>query len=235
MRDGDINGLSSMTLAEFKGTCWSYYLTLEEDVLNVEPYVSFHPDNYRCFSNEFIKLYQAICSEIDALCKEYCKYITKTPFEKGKCKIDTNCCAKKKEKNEKCRIDINCYAKCILGKHPEIEKQTVDVLRYVNRELTLELTPWKGWSPGTPPEWWKKYNKVKHDRFNSDTTDTNKRNYQHANLENVLNAQAALYVLEEKLFTVLVIDETRRTRPLRVPRGTLSPESSLFRPLWKSR
>lgn len=87
-----------MITTEFKKVYWKYYLILERDVLGVEPYILFHPDNYNCFSNEFIKLFQAICSEIDVIGKEYCEYI---------------------EDAEEYR-DIKDYAKCILKHHPEI-------------------------------------------------------------------------------------------------------------------
>lgn len=72
---------------------WSYYLVLEKDFLDVERYISFDfGDNYlydsdhtvadyansTTFSNEFVKQYQAICSEVDVILKTICKELGNT-------------------------------------------------------------------------------------------------------------------------------------------------------------
>jgi len=52
------------------------------------------------------------------------------------------------------------------------------------------LQPFRNWSNRTTyksPDWWGPYNEVKHDRIN---------NLKKANLKNVVNALAGLYVLE---------------------------------------
>lgn len=58
------------------------------------------------------------------------------------------------------------------------------------------MEPWKNWSDITAPTWWTMYNKVKHHRMENDST-TQRQYYKFANLENVLNALAALYIAEE--------------------------------------
>lgn len=143
-----------VTNVEFRQVYWKYYLILERDVLNVEPYVTFHPDNYYCFSNEFIKLYQAICSEIDVICQKYCKYIKDTTSIMGKYQ------------------DIRDYAEYILTQHPEIVEQKV----YLIEQNDCKLVPWAEWhfdpsdhrNSNNPvnvtPEWWKEYNDLKHRR-----------------------------------------------------------------------
>lgn len=76
-----------MNREEFCKLHWNYYLALEKDFLDTERYVSFDlGDNYlytsqtvtdygnsNTFSNEFIKQYQAICSEVDVVLKSICK------------------------------------------------------------------------------------------------------------------------------------------------------------------
>lgn len=55
---------------------------------------------------------------------------------------------------------------------------------------TIELQPFQNWSPSptyTAPDWWRPYNGVKHERLT---------NFRNANLKNVANALAGLYVLE---------------------------------------
>lgn len=202
-----------MTTTEFKEIYWKHYLILERDVLDVEPYVSFHPDNYNCFSNEFIKIFQSICSEIDVICKKYCEYIKDTTSITGKYR------------------DIRDYPKYILKQHPEIVKQNV----HLSGQSSCKVTPWEAWryepddSKGSnnlgniSPGWWRKYNDIKHSR--SDKDSNGKYNYQYANLYNVLNALAALYILEKIFYADLAKEEA----PVgKTPNIILMPVSKLF-------
>jgi len=50
----------------------------------------------------------------------------------------------------------------------------------------LELTPWINWKGKRNPNWWSDYNKIKHHRHDY---------FKRANLSNVLNAMAGLFVL----------------------------------------
>ncbi len=56
-----------MNKEEFLSKYWRYYLNIENDVINLEKYITFDKRNYRCFSVEFIKIIQVICSEIDVI------------------------------------------------------------------------------------------------------------------------------------------------------------------------
>lgn len=76
-----------MNRNEFCKHHWEYYLVLENDFLITERFVSFDlGENYiydgndhevagnsMTFSNEYIKQYQAICSEVDVILKSICK------------------------------------------------------------------------------------------------------------------------------------------------------------------
>ena len=75
-----------VNIDEFCKYHWEYYLVLEKDFLETERYISFDlGDNYlyddrettnignsMTFSNEYIKQYQTICSEIDVVMKSIC-------------------------------------------------------------------------------------------------------------------------------------------------------------------
>ena len=54
---------------EFLEKYWKYYLLLEKDFMKVSQFVTLSPKNNKTFSIEFIKQYQAICSEIDTFFK----------------------------------------------------------------------------------------------------------------------------------------------------------------------
>ena len=54
---------------QFQRQYSEYYHVLESDFCDTERYLYIDPDNFGSFSSEFIKLIQAICSEIDVTLK----------------------------------------------------------------------------------------------------------------------------------------------------------------------
>ncbi len=171
---------------------WSYYLVLEKDFLDVERYISFDfGDNYlydsdhtvadyansTTFSNEFVKQYQAICSEVDVILKTICKELGNTSAD-----------------------SMPDYTNLVLNQWSNLPNQKV-------RMNAIELQPFKNWSSNPTfksPDWWSPYNRVKHERID---------NFRNANLKNVANALAGLYILE--LYLVKFIGN--RDRDLDVP------------------
>ena len=163
-----------MNRKEFCKHHWEYYLVLEKDFLQSERYISFDlGENYLydnmehsnignslTFSNEYIKQYQAICSEVDVILKSICKELDNPNAN---------------------RMDIG-YTPAIFTKWPSIQTQKV-------RFRDIELQPLSNWTniPYHSPNWWSPYNDVKHERID---------NYKSANLKNVLNALAGLFILE---------------------------------------
>ena len=76
---------------------------------------------------------------------------------------------------------INSYKKIIKKHFPEIINKEVECSRY-----GLTLKPWSNWSNDESPDWWKGNNKVKHMRST---------HFKKANLKNVLNSLAGLFVV----------------------------------------
>ena len=116
--------------------------------------------NSMTFSNEYIKQYQTICSEIDVVMKSICN-------ELGNSSAD----------------NIKGYTPVILSKWSNITQQKVKI-------RDIELQPFMNWKDEPnykSPDWWKPYNKVKHERIDY---------YKMANLKNVLNSLAGLFILE---------------------------------------
>ena len=163
-----------MDREQFCNLHWSYYLVLEKDFLDSERYISFDlGDNYtygsqpvvdvansNVFSYEFIKQYQAICSEVDVILKSICRELGNTNAN-----------------------SMPEYTDEVLGKWNGLSSQKV-------RIKTFELKPFENWkmSPNyNSPDWWTPYNGVKHERIT---------NFRSANLKNVMNALAGLYILE---------------------------------------
>lgn len=77
--------------------------------------------------------------------------------------------------------NIEEYRAVIRSKFPEIESSVVTIPRY-----GLELKPWANWQRNETPDWWRAHNKVKHQRG---------EHFALANLQNVLNAMAGLFLI----------------------------------------
>lgn len=148
---------------------FNYYLELERDFFSTEPYVTIERENFDTYSVQFNRMYQSICSEIDCLLKELCKQL---------------------ECESKAR-NISAYCKVIQKHFKYFNSETIYF--YKSR---IELKPWKNWSDINAPTWWTMYNNVKHHRMENDKA-TKRQYYKFANLGNVLNALAALYIIEE--------------------------------------
>ena len=148
---------------------FDYYLELEKDFFDTESYVAFEEENYKTYSIKYLKLYLSICSEIDCIMKEICRSI---------CTSTT-------------ANTIKQYYPIITNKFINFKEESV----YYKKQK-IELYPWKKWEKDASPNWWKYYNKIKHQRLELDNN-TNNKYYKYANLENVLNALAALYIAEQ--------------------------------------
>ena len=179
-----------MNSIDFLKQCWQYYLMLEADFSALQRYITFEEDNFLTYSLELNKQYLSICSEIDVICKQYCNH------------LDSD-----KEVNK-----IENYAQIILQHNTGIVTSKITL----KENLSLELLPWGDWhlksvdstTSYQSPKWWKLYNKVKHQRL-----DVNPEQfgtalyYKSANLQNVMNAIAGLFVLEMYFYKSLVLQE----------------------------
>ena len=103
--------------------------------------------------------------------------------------------------------NINHYREIITAKYPHFHEMEVVLPLYP----IDPLIPWSAWKGTVNPEWWKSYNDVKHKRH---------LNFRKANLENVLNAVAGLFVM----VTYLYHDSLPELFELQPPRLLSLPE-----------
>lgn len=153
-----------MNKEEFLNKYFTYYESLEDDVIKSFRYVEPTKNNYKSYSIEYARLLQDICSEIEMLLKEIAK-------------VD-------KEKN-----NDNFYALIDKVKMvDDISKRKVTMIKYNN----IELLPFEERLRYNNRyiEWWYDHNKIKHSRIVK---------MNGANLYNVINALAALFILEDLL------------------------------------
>lgn len=184
-----------MDFTVFEKNYWQYYLRLEEEFMATYKYVEFSEMNSKTYSLEYLKLFQTVCSEIDVLGKKMAEELT--PQKETKLS------------------NINKWWYVLQDMiEIKIEETTTPIgtcTVRINDEY--DLSPWKDFrvetymdinkhqryrlerqSNSTTPSWWTAYNKVKHHR--TDYNENNIMNYTKANLGNLSNAYAALYLLE---------------------------------------
>lgn len=160
---------------EFCKQYWQYYLVLEKELLDVEDYIAFDLGENSLYIDSNITNYgNSLCysNKLILLYLSICSEVDVI--------LKTICSENNKHLEFK---KINCYATKIIEICPKITNQKVEF-----RDFTLQ--PFINWSSEKSPEWWGNYNDVKHER----TTDDN---YKKANLKNVINSLAGLYILEQ--------------------------------------
>lgn len=171
----------------FVKSYWNYYLELEDQFIATKKFVEFDVSNFTTYSVEYLKLFQAVCSEIDVVAK-----ILAEEYD----------VAFKKLENK----NIQKWGYYLQSAYPCLE--TISVL--FNNEFSLY--PWQNWKyekytdkngalryrllqGKETPFWWTAYNKVKHERTSH--FKDGKVNYSRANQKNLIYAFAALFVLEK--------------------------------------
>ena len=198
------------SLKLFLKSYWEYYLELEEQLLETKRFVAFDKTNKRSFSIEYLKLYQAVCSEIDVVGKEIAVSIN-PGF-----KINNRTNVKKWGYEVKQKFKLKDYIILFNEREQlqpfinwEYEKYTVQTKKGEKRqELRI-----KGSKESII--WWRNYNNIKHRRIGL-VEGTN--NFQLANQQNLILAFSALFLLE-----TVYIDELKKSETAEFQ------ESSLFK------
>lgn len=191
-----------MNVTTFKKSYWNYFLELEEQLISTKRFVTFDKNNFKSFSIEYLKLFQAVCSEIDVVGKTIAQ-----EFDSGHSKKDLN---------------IKKWGYILQKAFPSIESEVVFF------ENDIPFQPWRNWkyeeyknkkgyrslrlSDGkSTPLWWNSYNKVKHER--TTYNENGKTNYSLANLGNLINAMAALFIVETYFISYLNKDKSIDFKP----------------------
>ncbi|MFU8786893.1 MAG: hypothetical protein ACNA7U_06535 [Candidatus Izemoplasmataceae bacterium] len=157
-----------MDYQQFIQKYWAHYLYLESDFIETNRYVSIDSANYSTYSIEYLKLLQTICGEVDVVFKVMLQHIDSN-YEGQNIQDHFNF--------------IMSNQRDLFSKEPK-EEFSNNIVK-----------PFEVWNTNTtyiPLTWWKSYNKVKHNRTG---IDAGIENYKLANLENTINALAALFIL----------------------------------------
>lgn len=193
-----------MKFKDVRDVYWKYYIALENQFMETARYVEFdYVNNGKTYSIEFLKLFQAVCSEIDVVGKQLAS-IGDASFTSTK------------------NTGINEWWYHVIGFAPELMN------RMCNLFGERDLQPWKGFKvvknendgskkyildvnctpKAKTPTWWNDYNSAKHNRTGS--YERHSTNYAKANLRNLLSAFAALYALEVQLLIMAENNEREK-------------------------
>lgn len=180
-------------ISKFVSSYWNYYLELEEAFKQTQKYVAFDKHNDRTYSVEYLKLIQAVCSEIDVVAKEIAEH-----FNSDFHKIP--------------RPNIGHWGYIIVNNMPRITKscaffandyvvnpwEKFGYTKYVDRN---GATRYKLLPDCKQPSWWSDYNKMKHQRTSRNSD--GEVNFVKANLKNIVLSLAALFLLESLYMDII--------------------------------
>lgn len=144
---------------------WNYFLMLEKEVEATFDFVEPSIKNYSTFSISYAKLILSICGEFDSLLKDYCKGLS--------------------AKNQRPTNIQECFDVLKGYNALNLINTTITLIRY----KSIQLKPFDQWSSLSGYKklsWWDCYNSIKHNRLTK---------FELANLENCLNALAALFII----------------------------------------
>lgn len=157
-----------MDINKFISLYWNYYLQLENDFFELEPYIALDELNKTAYSTKYLQLIVSVCGEIDTLCKRLSISID-NELDEDKCGIDD-------------------YRRIIMNNYYSISEEVVVVY---NRDYH-SIQPWKAWSYKHNPDFWNAYNRMKHHR---DKEFNGREGYKYATQKNAVESVAALYVI----------------------------------------
>lgn len=172
-----------MTRIEFDANCWPYYLYLENKFLEATQYVHLSPDNYKCYSYEYNSLLITTSTEFENILKIIYKSY-------GNPLTTTD-----RHSNR----ELFSQIKDKLFIH--VTHNTLPEVSIINSSQMVFKPFDSFFSADTSQTWWECYTNVKHWRIEKFTE---------ANMENVLMALAAVFILD----SLFMINNPHKIRAL---------------------
>lgn len=179
--------MAENTVNIFIKSYWNYYLELEEQFVATKKFVEFDISNSDTYSVEYLKLFQAVCSEIDVVAK-----ILAEKFDPSFKEIENKNIQKWGYYLQSAYPYLENISAIFNGDYPVIPWQNWKYEKYTDKKGSLRYRLLQG---KETPFWWIAYNKVKHERTSH--FKDGKANYSRANQKNLIYALAALFVLEK--------------------------------------
>ena len=185
-------------LQQFIKSYWSYYLELESQFIETKRYVELGRNNAKTYSVEYLKLYQAVCSEIDVVGKEIAQ------------RVNPNFSIDKHTNIQKWGYEIQQQFPHIKDIQVSfVHEQTIHPFQNWKYEIHTNKTGRHNLRIANEAKnvipWWSNYNKVKHQRIG---LVTGTQNFLLANQKNLILAFSALFLMEILFIQWLITDES---------------------------
>jgi hypothetical protein len=171
---------------------WNYYLAIEKDLEHLSRYIEFAPANLGTYSIELVHILLSASSEVDVVTKQLCNLLSPGMQHNT----------------------INDYRATIQSKLGSLISEPVTVNRF-----GLTFRPWENWVGESNPDWWRSYNKVKHERNSY---------FQEANLQNTVNAVGALLLTTIYFYKYAFSFEAKAPVNFRETTRQLDPHNSFL-------
>lgn len=168
-----------MTRIEYLKQHWEYYCVLEEDFYNTMRYVELDLGDNSLYSGTPVSNFGNSMTYSIEFVKQYQSISSAIEdILKAICAQLNSTDAGNMERDYTPTILGDAFFQKVVGQKVQVRRQ--------------ELQPFMNWSvaPYKSPDWWSAYNDVKHNR---------NAEFMKANLKNVLNALAGLYILNQYL------------------------------------
>lgn len=172
---------------------WNYFMALERDLENLGRYIEFSQSNMGSYSIELTHILLSASSEVDVIMKQICALLDPSQ--------NTN--------------SINDYRGMIQSSFSAIINEEVSIDRF-----GITFKPWENWNGNQNPDWWKSYNRVKHERNNYFTE---------ANLQNTINAVGGLLLCVTHYYKLAFSSEARHDVDYKETTRQLKPDPTFLR------
>lgn len=204
-----------MTFKEIRDIYWKYYISLENQFMETGRYVELDfVNNGKTYSVEYLKLFQAVCSEIDVMGKTLAAALNES--YKASKNTGINEWWYYVSNADSTLRDRTCL---LFSEHIVQPWKGFIVIKNPNDRAKRFILDESISQKSRTPSWWNDYNSVKHNR--TGRYEKHSTNYAKANLKNLFYAFAGLYTLEVKL-----METCNRQRKETIP---TEMESRLFK------
>lgn len=169
---------------------WLHYLSLEKSLIEISDYVAISKANFSSYSLKNMQLYFAICVETESVFEQIYKLVNKSKSEKSSISRNMNMLFEHFPEVRNTAVTLNITGEELLFKpfEPMFYNHEIEIEEKSKRKqkgsIGEEAQSTK--SRERISSWWREYNGVKHQRL---------ENFDQANLGNLLEALAALHIL----------------------------------------
>lgn len=167
---------------------WLHYLSLEKSLIEIGDYIAITNANANSYSLKIMQLYFAVCTETESVFEQIYKNVNNAKPERSSIYRNMEMLTSLFPNIRECMVNLNMTGEALSFK-------PFDTMFHNHAANKEEKTTKK--AVERKRSWWRQYNAVKHERL---------ENFDQANLGNLLEALAALHILNI-MYAISLYDE----------------------------